>query len=81
MESCIGYEKEMEFIANNARKNETKGLDVNKVVETILRADKAKNPKLSYTVGKDALGAYLISKLPQKIINKLVKLGLKIRMK
>ena len=35
MVSC--YEKEMEFIANNARKNETKGLDVNKVVEIILK--------------------------------------------
>ena len=42
---------------------------------------KAKNPKLSYTVGKDSFGAYLISKLPQKLVNKLVKLGLKIRMK
>ena len=81
MEFCEGYEKEMEFIANNARKNETKGLDVNKVVEIILKADKSKNPKLSYTVGKDALGAYFISKLPQRLINRLVKLGLKIRMK
>ena len=81
MEFCEGYEKEMKFIANNARKNETKGLDVNKVVEIIIKADKSKNPKLSYTVGKDALGAYLISKLPQRLINTLVKLGLKTRMK
>lgn len=78
---CAGYEKEMEFISNNARKNETKGLNVNKVVDVILKADNVKNPKLSYTVGRDAFGAYLISKLPQVIINKLVKFGLKFRMK
>ena len=81
MEHCEGYEKEMEFIANNARKNEEKGLDVKEVVEVILKADRAKIPRLSYTVGKDALGAYLISKLPQRVINKLVKLGLKYRMR
>lgn len=78
---CEGYEKEMEFIANNARKNEEKGLEVNEVVKLILKVDKAKNPRLSYTVGKDAFGAYLISKIPQFLINKLVKFGLKVRMK
>lgn len=81
MEYCEGYEKEMEFIANNARKNETKGLCVDKVVNIILKADKVKNPKLSYTVGKDAFCANLISKLPQGLVNWLVKLGLKLRMR
>ena len=80
MEHCKGYEKEMEFIANNARKNEEKGLDVNKVVEIILKADKAKNPALTYTVGKDAFGARIFSKLPQKIINNLIKIGISLRM-
>lgn len=78
---CQDYEKEMDFIIANARKNETKGLNVEKVVDIILKADKDKNPKLSYTVGKDSCGAHLISKLPQRIINKVVKLGLKYRMK
>ena len=68
------------FIASNARKNEEKGLSVDKVVKLILKVDKTKNPKLSYTVGKDAFGAYLLSKLPQNLINKLVKFGLKVRM-
>lgn len=77
---CSGYEEEMQFILANAQKNETKGLAVDKVVEVILKADKAKNPRLSYTIGKDSFGAYLISKLPQKAINKLVKFGLKVRM-
>lgn len=81
MEHCDGYEKEMEFIANNARKNEQKGLDVEEVVKVIVEADKTKNPKLTYTVGKDAFCAHLVSKLPQRIVNSLVKFGLKFRMR
>lgn len=81
LKNCLGYEKEMEFIATNANKNEKKGLSVNEVVKTIIKADLAKNPKLSYTVGKDAFFAHLLSKLPQRVINALVKFGLRIRMK
>lgn len=80
-DQCQGYEKEMEFMVENARRNEEKGLGINEVVNVILHADSIENPKLSYTVGKDALYAKLVSKLPQNIINKLVKLGLKLRMK
>lgn len=80
MQGCEGYEKEMDFIAANARKNETKGLQTAKVVEKILYIDKLKNPKLSYTIGKDALFASLVSKLPQKLVNSLVRFGLKYRM-
>lgn len=81
LDNCCGYEKEMEFIITNARKNEEKGLSADNVVEVILKADSSKNPKLSYTVGKDAFVASLISKLPQNIINNLVRAGLKIRMR
>lgn len=81
LDRCSGYEKEMEYVLKNAQKNETKGLSTDKVVEVILKANYAKNPKLSYTVGKDAFIAHLISKLPQFLINKLVKLGIKLRMK
>ena len=81
LENCAGYEKEMEFMIKNARKNETEGLDTGEVVKVILKADNAKNPKLSYTVGKDALFAKWISRLPQAVVNRLVKSGLKIRMK
>ena len=77
--NCTGYEEEMRFLINNAKKNETKGLSVEKVVDVILKADSAKNPKLSYTVGKDAFVAGLISKLPQGVVNRLVKFGLKAR--
>ena len=81
MPNCAGYEKEMEFVANNARKNETKGLSMEKVVNTIIKADAAKNPKLSYLVGKDAHFANLLSLLPQNIVNKIVRYGLAARMK
>lgn len=76
-----GYEKEMDYVMKNAQKNESKGLDVNEVVKVIMKADSAKNPKLSYTVGCDALCAKMISKLPQSLINKIVKLGIKARIK
>ena len=65
----------------NAEENEKTGLSVNEVVKVIIKADTAKKPKLSYTVGKDAFFASLISKLPQNIINKLIKFGIKLRMK
>lgn len=80
MQECKGYEKEMEFIAANARKNETKGLSTEKVVEKIIQIEGLKNPKLSYTIGKDAFFASLLSKLPQKMVNSIVKFGLKVRM-
>ncbi len=75
------YPKEMEYILKNAKKNETSGLSVDKVVNVILRADSAFNPKLSYTVGVDALCARIISKLPQGLVNYLIRFGIKIRMK
>ena len=81
LQECKDYQKEMEFIATNARKNECKGLSVNKVVDLILKVDRLKNPKLTYTVGKDAFFARIISKLPQNLINSLIKLGIKMRTK
>lgn len=79
IDNCTGYEKEMQFLIKNAEKNETNGLSVCKAVDVIMKADRAKNPKLSYTVGKDAFFASLISRLPQSWINKLVRAGLKLR--
>lgn len=81
LDNCSGYENEMRFLINNAKKNETKGLSVEKVVDVILKADKAKNPKLVYTVGKDAFAVRVISKLPQGMVNRLIKFGLKCRVK
>ena len=79
--NCVGYEEEMRFLINNAKKNEQKGLSAGEVVKVILKADRVKNPKLSYTVGKDAFAAGLVSKLPQALVNKLIKAGLSYRIK
>lgn len=79
-DNCEGFEKEMRFLISNAQKNETKGLSVQKVVDVILKADRAKKPKLSYAVGKDAYFASLFALLPQGVVNTLVKFGLKKRL-
>lgn len=75
------YSEEMKYVIANAQKNEKTGLSSQKVVDVILKADRAENPKLSYTVGKDAFMASLVSKLPQKWINMIVKFGIKIKIK
>lgn len=75
------YEKEMKFMAENALKNGIKGLDVQKVVDAVMKADKMKNPKPSYTVGLDAKMSEILSKLPQDLLNFLIKEGLKARVK
>ena len=81
IQNISGYEKELEFIKNNALKNSTKGLDVHKAAEFIKTVSLLKNPKASYTLGKDAKMAQILSLLPQDLINKLVKFGLEKRMK
>ena len=81
LENYSGYEKETKFLVNNALKNEKNGLSSAKVVETIIKADLAKNPKISYTVGMDAFLASLVAKLPQACINNIIRLGIKLRSK
>lgn len=75
--NCTGYDKEMKYMVANAHKNGKEGLSVDKVVSLILKVDKMDNPKPSYTVGFDAKVAEIVSKLPQGIINKLIKQGIK----
>ncbi len=79
IENCVGYEKEMEFLIANAQKNEEKGLSAQMVADVIIKADLARNPKLSYTIGRDAMFARWFSKLPQGIVNRCVRLGIKLR--
>ena len=78
---CVGYEKEMQFMKSNALKNINKGLSVDKVAKFIYNVARKRCPKASYTVGKDAKFAQILSYLPQDIVNKLVKLGMKARIK
>ncbi|MDE6138393.1 MAG: hypothetical protein K2F57_02865, partial [Candidatus Gastranaerophilales bacterium] len=76
-----GYECEMEFLKNNALKNTNKGLKVETAAEFIKNIANKENPKSSYTLGKDAKFAQLMSYFPQDLINKLVRFGLQLRMK
>ena len=73
------YEQEFEFLTQNAKKNNNKGIDPKKVANVISTALKKRNPKLSYNVGRDSNFARLLSFLPQKIINSLIKFGLRAR--
>ncbi|MBE7713569.1 MAG: SDR family NAD(P)-dependent oxidoreductase [Cyanobacteria bacterium SIG26] len=77
--NCTGYEKEMNFMKQNALKNQEKGLKVENVANKIYKIAHKKNPKTSYTIGFDAKIAELLSLLPQDLLNKIVKLGLNYR--
>lgn len=74
------YAKEFDFLTKNAKKNNEKGLLPIDIANTVSKVLKAKNPKLSYNVGKDSLFARFMSFLPQRLVNFLVKFGLKKRM-
>jgi NAD(P)-dependent dehydrogenase (short-subunit alcohol dehydrogenase family) len=76
---CGDYTKEMEFLKNNALKNANKGLDVSKAAKFIKHIALKKRVKVSYTLGKDAFFAKIMSYLPQDMINKLVKYALNLR--
>ena len=65
----------------NALKNTDRGLAVEKVTKFIYKVAQKKNPKSSYTVGKDAKFAQILSLLPQDLVNKLVKFGMRARIK
>lgn len=75
------YNDEMKYVIKNAKENETKGLSVEKVVNTIIKADSLRTPKPSYTVGADAFQAKILSKLPLGILNKIIKFGIRYKIK
>lgn len=81
IETSKNYEKEMKYMVANAQNNGQNGLSVDKVVDKIIKIDKMTNPKPSYTVGFDAKFAEIVSKLPFSIQNKLIKLGIRLRIK
>ncbi len=71
------YSQELFSLEKQALKNTSKGIEIDAVIKVILKIIKAKNPKPSYNVGFQALFTEIISKLPQSVINFLVKLILK----
>ena len=75
------FEKEMKFLVSNAHKNSKKGLPPQKLTELLLQILNSKNPKSSYTVGKDAKFAEIFSKLPQDLLNTIIKFTFSKRIK
>ncbi len=71
------YQKELEFLALNAEKNNYKALAVEVVSRKIYQILIKKNPKSSYCVGFDSHFACAFSKLSQELINFFVKLKLR----
>ena len=77
IEHCEGFEKEMNYLVKNALKNQTRGLDVSKVVNLVADISEIDNPKASYTVGLDAKLAEIVAHLPQDWVNIMIRYGLK----
>ena len=75
------YKKQYEYLMKNAEKNGKNGINVKEVVKTVLQADKSKHPKASYKIGNDAFLASFLSIMPQGIINKILEIGLRIKIK
>ena len=71
------YEKELIFLEKNALENNFKGISVDAVTNTILKIVKSNNPKPSYNVGFSAHLAEFASKLPQSILNEILKSKIK----
>lgn len=81
LENNKKYEKEYNYLAQNARINQNEGLDASVVADLVIKIDSMKNPKPSYVVGMDAKIAEVLSHLPASWINFIVKKMLKKRCK
>ena len=73
IENSRDYKNESKYLKYNALKNEKEGLSVDKVVQKIVKIDKMETPKPSYCVGLDAVAASFVAKLPQTILNNIIK--------
>jgi short-subunit dehydrogenase len=73
------YQKEAEMLKKNAKKNMNKGLTAQEVADFIVKIESLEKPKPSYTIGKDAKGAEILSHLPQGWINWIIKESIKRR--
>lgn len=75
------FEKEMRYLVANAHKNSKAGLPPEKVVQLLVKILNEEDPKPSYTIGRDAQFAEVFSKLPQGLLNKIIKFTLSKRIK
>lgn len=71
------YKKEAEMLMRNAQLNAHRGLDAQEVADLIVSVEKLNRPKPSYTIGADAKAAEILSHLPQRWINVIVKHSLR----
>ena len=67
------YRREFEYLVKNAEKNKDKGLEPEEVADLILKVLRSKNPKPSYTIGRDAKMAEFFSRLPLCVTNFFTK--------
>ncbi len=67
------YQKDLDFMQENALKNNSKGIRISAVVNTVETIVNSKNPKASYNVGIGAVIAQILSMLPIDILNKFIK--------
>lgn len=67
------YRREFEYLVKNAEKNKEKGLSPDEVADLILKVLRSKNPKPSYTIGRDAKMAEFFSRLPLCVTNFFTK--------
>ncbi len=70
------YSRELLFLQKNALDNTDKGLSSKCVVNKVIKIIKSDNPKKSYTIGKEAFFAEILSKFPIDFVNKLIKFKL-----
>lgn len=68
------YEKELSTMAAHSLQNNKSGLDPFIVANTIEKIISSKNPKPSYNIGFASVCADWMSKLPQQLINNVIKL-------
>ena len=75
------FKEEKEFLVENANKNSLHATNPIYVAKKIAQIVELKKPKAVYNIGIDSKIAKLTRFLPQELVNGLVKLALKARMK
>lgn len=70
------FKNEIDYMSKNARKNSSSGLSVDVVVDKISKIDKMSNPKPSYCIGLDSVATAVVSRLPQALLNKIIRFKL-----
>ncbi len=71
------YTSQFVSLQKQALENNTSAIDTFVVVDKIVKILKKKNPKSSYNIGKQAVFAEILSKLPSEILFKILRFALK----